>query len=216
LPFSYSKRHIFIGPSDTAATANRVSEISRRIGVSYWRAMHTRQTANRAAPVLWRLLPQHCGRSHRDVWSQSLHQLRPRNGGLACRGGRQPVGYLASRSSQRLVPADDARNALRHVGWCHRSRKKSSRRRNGRPPCSLNGAAAQRSWPRDAHAKKRSSAIFFNHRRTWLNRYCRAARQGGPVVYAPPVWRLIMLVIRHLPTLILNKLDIWDLGYSTP
>jgi hypothetical protein len=35
-------------------------------------------------------------------------------------------------------------------------------------------------------------------------------------VYAPPVWRLIMLVIRHLPTLILNKLDIWDLGYSTP
>jgi NAD(P)-dependent dehydrogenase (short-subunit alcohol dehydrogenase family) len=34
------------------------------------------------------------------------------------------------------------------------------------------------------------------------------ARQGGPVVYAPPVWRLIMLVIRHSPTLIFNKLDI--------
>jgi decaprenylphospho-beta-D-erythro-pentofuranosid-2-ulose 2-reductase len=34
------------------------------------------------------------------------------------------------------------------------------------------------------------------------------ARRGGPIVYAPPFWRLIMLVIRHLPTLIFNKLDI--------
>lgn len=31
---------------------------------------------------------------------------------------------------------------------------------------------------------------------------------GSPVVYAPPKWWLIMMVIRHLPRFIFNKLDI--------
>jgi decaprenylphospho-beta-D-erythro-pentofuranosid-2-ulose 2-reductase len=36
----------------------------------------------------------------------------------------------------------------------------------------------------------------------------KAAIRGGPVVYAPGFWRWIMLVIRHLPTFVFNKLDI--------
>jgi decaprenylphospho-beta-D-erythro-pentofuranosid-2-ulose 2-reductase len=36
----------------------------------------------------------------------------------------------------------------------------------------------------------------------------RAAEKGGPVVYAPAFWRAIMLIIRHLPTFIFNKLNI--------
>lgn len=36
----------------------------------------------------------------------------------------------------------------------------------------------------------------------------KAAQEGGPVVYAPPFWRFIMLVIRHLPVVVFNKLNI--------
>jgi decaprenylphospho-beta-D-erythro-pentofuranosid-2-ulose 2-reductase len=36
----------------------------------------------------------------------------------------------------------------------------------------------------------------------------RAADRGGPVVYAPAKWRLIMLVIRHLPARLFNRLEI--------
>ena len=36
----------------------------------------------------------------------------------------------------------------------------------------------------------------------------RAAERGGPVQYAPRRWRWIMLVIRNLPSLIFNKLNI--------
>lgn len=36
----------------------------------------------------------------------------------------------------------------------------------------------------------------------------RAADKGGPIVYAPGRWRLIMLIIRHLPARIFNRLDI--------
>jgi decaprenylphospho-beta-D-erythro-pentofuranosid-2-ulose 2-reductase len=35
-----------------------------------------------------------------------------------------------------------------------------------------------------------------------------AARRGGPIVYAPTFWRFIMLIIRHLPTFIFNRLNI--------
>lgn len=35
-----------------------------------------------------------------------------------------------------------------------------------------------------------------------------AAQSGGPIVYAPRFWRLFMLVIRHLPTFIFNRLNI--------
>jgi short-subunit dehydrogenase len=35
-----------------------------------------------------------------------------------------------------------------------------------------------------------------------------AARRGGPIVYAPPFWRLIMLIIRLVPTFIFNRLNI--------
>ncbi|ARN79936.1 SDR family NAD(P)-dependent oxidoreductase [Methylocystis bryophila] len=36
----------------------------------------------------------------------------------------------------------------------------------------------------------------------------KASETGGPVVYAPAFWRLIMLAIRHLPVIIFNKLNI--------
>ncbi|WP_439550597.1 SDR family NAD(P)-dependent oxidoreductase [Falsiroseomonas sp.] len=36
----------------------------------------------------------------------------------------------------------------------------------------------------------------------------RAADRGGPIIYAPGRWRSIMLVIRHLPARIFNRLDI--------
>jgi len=36
----------------------------------------------------------------------------------------------------------------------------------------------------------------------------RAGDKGGPVAYAPPFWHLIMLVIRHLPSSVFNKLNI--------
>lgn len=36
----------------------------------------------------------------------------------------------------------------------------------------------------------------------------RAADRGGPIVYAPGRWRLIMFVIRNLPARIFNRLDI--------
>jgi short-subunit dehydrogenase len=36
----------------------------------------------------------------------------------------------------------------------------------------------------------------------------RGIAAGHPVVYAPPIWRLVMLVIRHLPRFVFNRLDI--------
>lgn len=35
-----------------------------------------------------------------------------------------------------------------------------------------------------------------------------AAERGAPVVYAPPFWRWIMVVIRHLPTVVFDRLNI--------
>jgi short-subunit dehydrogenase len=35
-----------------------------------------------------------------------------------------------------------------------------------------------------------------------------AAQRGGPIVYAPAFWRLIMLIVRHLPTFVFNRLNI--------
>jgi short-subunit dehydrogenase len=34
------------------------------------------------------------------------------------------------------------------------------------------------------------------------------ARAGKAVIYTPPIWRVIMLVLRHLPRFVFNKLDI--------
>jgi decaprenylphospho-beta-D-erythro-pentofuranosid-2-ulose 2-reductase len=36
----------------------------------------------------------------------------------------------------------------------------------------------------------------------------KASETGGPIIYAPAFWRLIMLVIRHLPVIVFNKLNI--------
>ena len=36
----------------------------------------------------------------------------------------------------------------------------------------------------------------------------RAAERGGPVIYAPAFWGLIMLIIRQFPTFVFNKLNI--------
>ena len=35
-----------------------------------------------------------------------------------------------------------------------------------------------------------------------------AAERGGPVVYAPKFWLPIMLIIRHMPTFVFNKLNL--------
>jgi decaprenylphospho-beta-D-erythro-pentofuranosid-2-ulose 2-reductase len=35
-----------------------------------------------------------------------------------------------------------------------------------------------------------------------------SAQNGGPIIYVPGFWRLIMLVIRNLPTFVFNKLNI--------
>ncbi|UYO53114.1 SDR family NAD(P)-dependent oxidoreductase [Rhodopseudomonas palustris] len=35
----------------------------------------------------------------------------------------------------------------------------------------------------------------------------KAADHGGPIVYAPARWRLIMLIIRNIPTLVFNKMN---------
>jgi len=35
-----------------------------------------------------------------------------------------------------------------------------------------------------------------------------AINQGKPVVYAPAKWALIMMIIRHLPSFVFNKLNI--------
>jgi decaprenylphospho-beta-D-erythro-pentofuranosid-2-ulose 2-reductase len=35
-----------------------------------------------------------------------------------------------------------------------------------------------------------------------------AARRGGPIVYVPAFWWFLMLIIRHLPTFIFNRLNI--------
>jgi decaprenylphospho-beta-D-erythro-pentofuranosid-2-ulose 2-reductase len=36
----------------------------------------------------------------------------------------------------------------------------------------------------------------------------KGIHQGKPVVYAPPTWAVIMMIIRHLPNFIFSKLDI--------
>jgi hypothetical protein len=33
----------------------------------------------------------------------------------------------------------------------------------------------------------------------------RAAEKGGPIQYAPPLWRIIMLVIRSVPAFVFHK-----------
>ena len=34
------------------------------------------------------------------------------------------------------------------------------------------------------------------------------SKRGGPIAYAPGFWRLIMLIIRHLPSTLFNRMDI--------
>ena len=38
-------------------------------------------------------------------------------------------------------------------------------------------------------------------------RVLRAIDRGTPVVYAPAIWRLVMLVIRNLPRLVMRRLS---------
>jgi len=33
-------------------------------------------------------------------------------------------------------------------------------------------------------------------------------KRGRPVVYAPPVWQAIMLIVRHIPRFVFNRLSI--------
>ena len=36
----------------------------------------------------------------------------------------------------------------------------------------------------------------------------KCARSGGPVAYAPPFWRYVMLIIRNIPHAVFNRMDI--------
>jgi decaprenylphospho-beta-D-erythro-pentofuranosid-2-ulose 2-reductase len=36
----------------------------------------------------------------------------------------------------------------------------------------------------------------------------KGIKRGSPVIYAPPIWQVIMLVVRHIPRFIFNKLSI--------
>ncbi len=38
-------------------------------------------------------------------------------------------------------------------------------------------------------------------------RVVRALEQGWPVVYAPPVWRLVLAIIRRLPRAVMRRLS---------
>lgn len=58
--------------------------------------------------------------------------------------------------------------------------------------------------PMTAHLPRRGLAPVDSVARAIV----RGIAAGKPVVYAPPQWWLIMMVIRHLPRFVFNKLDI--------
>jgi decaprenylphospho-beta-D-erythro-pentofuranosid-2-ulose 2-reductase len=60
--------------------------------------------------------------------------------------------------------------------------------------------------PMTAHLKKQGGRLASVEEVARL--IVRATEQGKPVVYAPTKWALIMMIIRHLPRFIFNKLDI--------
>ena len=45
-------------------------------------------------------------------------------------------------------------------------------------------------------------------REALIARIVKAVEAGKPVVYAPGKWALIMLVIRNLPRLVFNRMDV--------
>jgi decaprenylphospho-beta-D-erythro-pentofuranosid-2-ulose 2-reductase len=56
----------------------------------------------------------------------------------------------------------------------------------------------------DLKAKGRRVAATEDVARTIVN----GMKRGKPVIYAPPIWQAIMLVVRHLPRFVFNKLSI--------
>ena len=60
--------------------------------------------------------------------------------------------------------------------------------------------------PMTAHLKQQGSRLASVENVAQL--IVKAIKQGKPVVYAPAKWAVIMMVIRHLPRFIFNKLEI--------
>lgn len=60
--------------------------------------------------------------------------------------------------------------------------------------------------PMTAHLKQQGGRLASVN--DVARRIVNASRQGQAVVYAPAKWRLVMMVIRHLPSRIFNKLNI--------
>jgi decaprenylphospho-beta-D-erythro-pentofuranosid-2-ulose 2-reductase len=60
--------------------------------------------------------------------------------------------------------------------------------------------------PMTAHLKQQGSR--FANVEDVAERIIKGINQGKPMVYAPAKWALIMMIIRHLPSFIFNKLDI--------
>ena len=60
--------------------------------------------------------------------------------------------------------------------------------------------------PMTAHLKQQGTRLA--NAEDVAKRIITAINQGKPVVYAPAKWALIMMIIRHLPRFIFNKMDI--------
>lgn len=60
--------------------------------------------------------------------------------------------------------------------------------------------------PMTAHLKNEGAKLASAH--IVSEAICKAIDKGVPVAYVPAKWRLIMLIIQHLPAVIFNKLNI--------
>jgi decaprenylphospho-beta-D-erythro-pentofuranosid-2-ulose 2-reductase len=60
--------------------------------------------------------------------------------------------------------------------------------------------------PMTAHLKQQGSRLASAEK--VAGQIVKAISQGKPLVYTPTKWAMIMMIIRHLPSIIFNKLDI--------
>jgi short-subunit dehydrogenase len=60
--------------------------------------------------------------------------------------------------------------------------------------------------PMTAHMKQQGAKLASS--KEVAERIVKAVQAGASLVYAPRRWALIMMVIRHLPALIFNKMNI--------
>ena len=109
------------------------------------------------------------------------------------RGRSRPQGQLHLRRQQ------GPGGALRRRGWSIASPAPACSvvlikpGPTDTPMAATHRAARPARWPRS---------------RTWRAPWCAASTPSAPVVYAPANWALIMLVVRHLPRFIFNRLNL--------